>query len=117
PFEKLENFPFLPVRLFKLFDLRSVPDGEIIKTLTSSGTTGQAVSRIALDRSTAAHQTKALAALMQDFLGKRRLPMVIVDTPSVIKNRTLFSARGAGILGMANFGRDHLYVLNDDLSP
>jgi len=40
------DLPFLPVRLFKMLDLSSVEKEEIVKTMTSSGTSGQAVSRI-----------------------------------------------------------------------
>jgi hypothetical protein len=39
--------------------------------------------------------------------------MIVVDHPSVVKNRQSFSARGAAILGMSNFGRAHSYILND----
>ena len=46
----IEEFPILPVRLFKEFDLKSVPKDQIVKTLTSSGTSGQAVSRIHLSK-------------------------------------------------------------------
>ena len=35
------DLPFLPVNLFKKLDLVSVPREDIIKTMTSSGTTGQ----------------------------------------------------------------------------
>ena len=42
----------LPVRLFKEFELRSVPKEEIAKTMTSSGTTGQQKSQIFVDRTT-----------------------------------------------------------------
>jgi len=52
---------------------------------------------------------------MKTYLGKERLPMLIVDTPNVIKDRKQFSARGAGIIGMANFGRNHKYLLNDNM--
>ena len=38
--------------------------------------------------------------------------MLIADTRSVLQDRTQFTARGAGILGMAPFGRDHLYLLD-----
>lgn len=36
---RYQQLPFLPVRLFKEFDLLSVPRSEIVKTMTSSGTT------------------------------------------------------------------------------
>jgi phenylacetate-coenzyme A ligase PaaK-like adenylate-forming protein len=114
----LEDVPFIPVQLFKRYELASVPPGDVFKVLTSSGTTGQAVSRIVLDRDTAMAQTRALVKIVQQFLGKARLPMLVIDHPGVIKNRLSFSARGAGILGLSNFGRDHTYALKDeDMAP
>jgi len=114
----LEQVPFLPVRLFKEYELSSVPAEDVFKVLTSSGTTSQRVSRIVLDRDTSMAQTKALVLILQQFLGKARLPMLIIDHPGVIKNRKSFSARGAGILGLSNFGRDHTYALRDeDMTP
>lgn len=110
----LEDIPYFPVRLFKSYSLRSIPESEVFKVLTSSGTTSQTVSKIYLDRNTATVQTKALVRIMQSFLGKERLPMLIIDHPGVIKNRYSFSARGAGILGLSNFGRDHTYALKDE---
>ncbi len=110
-----EQLPPLPVRLFKEYALRSVPPEQVVKTLTSSGTTGQQVSRIFLDAETAALQSKVLAKIMESTLGGARLPMVIVDSPAVVKNRALFSARGAGILGFSLFGRDRVYALDEDM--
>lgn len=110
------NGIYLPVRLFKEFDLRSIDNSEIFKTLTSSGTTSQRVSKIYLDKQTASNQSKVLVKIMQHFLGKDRLPMLILDHPGVVKDRSNFSARGAGILGLATFGRDHTYALNDDMT-
>ena len=112
----LEDVPYLPVQLFKLLELKSIADEEVVKVLTSSGTTGQQVSKIYLDKATAMAQTKTLVQVMKPILGGKRLPMIILDTKSVLKNRKSFSARGAGILGFANFGRKHFYALNDDMS-
>ncbi|MCB1886725.1 MAG: acyl-protein synthetase [Rhodocyclaceae bacterium] len=111
----LAAVPFLPVRVFKDMDLSSVDPGQVVKTLTSSGTSGQAVSRIYLDRETAALQSKVLARLMASLLGQQRHPMLVIDTPSVLKDRTAFSARGAGILGFSLFGRDVTYALDDNM--
>jgi phenylacetate-coenzyme A ligase PaaK-like adenylate-forming protein len=110
------DMPFIPVSLFKELDLKSVPDADIIKTMTSSGTTGQAVSRIFLNKETVSLQQKALARIVTDFLGASRLPMLIIDCPSVIRDRAMFSARGAGILGFSIFGADRTYALKDDMS-
>lgn len=113
--ERVEGLPFLPVRLFKTSELKSVENNAVIKTLTSSGTTSQVVSKIFLDKETSMLQTKALVTIVKSFIGNKRLPMIIIDAPNVIKDRTSFSARGAGIMGLINFGRNHFYLLNDSM--
>lgn len=110
----LSQLPFLPVRLFKHLELMSMERSSVFKTLTSSGTEGQQVSRIFLDKQTAFAQTRALVKILQDFIGVKRLPMLIIDHPSVLKDKLSLSARGAGILGIANFGRDMTYALRDE---
>lgn len=117
-FDKIKSYkelPFLPVRLFKEMDLKSVPSDEVVKTMTSSGTTGQAVSKIYLDRVTSSNQQKAMVKIVSEFTGSSRMPMIIIDCPSVIKNRAMFSARGAGILGFSIFGSKKTYALDDDM--
>ncbi len=111
----VKEIPFLPVRLFKDMDLCSVPKEEVVKTMTSSGTSGQAVSKIYLDRNTSANQQKAMVKIVSDFTGSARMPMIIIDCPSVIKDRAKFSARGAGILGFSIFGTKKIYALNDEM--
>lgn len=110
-----KQLPFLPVRLFKELDLRSIPDESVVKTMTSSGTTGQSVSRIYLDRTTASNQQKAMVKIVSDHTGSSRMPMIIIDGPGVIKNREMFSARGAGILGFSIFGSKKIYALDDEM--
>jgi hypothetical protein len=114
--ERLEDVPFLPVTLFKTHALSSVPESEVFKVLTSSGTTGQQPSRVFLDAETASVQSAVLVKVAQHFLGKERLPMVIVDHPGVVRDRRSHSARGAGILGMAQFGHRPFYALREDMS-
>jgi len=109
------DMPFLPVRIFKDMELKSVADEEIVKTMTSSGTTGQQVSKIFLDRTTSSNQQKTLVKIVSEYTGKSRLPMLIIDSPSVVKNRAMFSARGAGILGFSILATDRKYALNDDM--
>jgi phenylacetate-coenzyme A ligase PaaK-like adenylate-forming protein len=109
------EMPFLPVRLFKLFELFSVDKSEVIKTMTSSGTTGQAVSKIFLDRETSSNQTKALTKIVSSFIGKQRIPMLIIDAESTVSNKQFFSARTAGILGFSIFGSKKTYALDDHM--
>jgi hypothetical protein len=132
-YDSLEDLPWLPVQLFKRLDLKSVPDGQIVRTLVSSGTTGAAPSRVFLDKDTARAQTTALARIVGHFIGPQRLPMVIVDDNFFMRDRSAaegiprspngatrdiqFNARGAATLGFANMGRDHFYALDDRLEP
>ncbi|MBO0839651.1 MAG: acyl-protein synthetase [Sciscionella sp.] len=116
-FDAVADLPWLPVRMFKNHLLKSIPDDDVFRVLTSSGTTGSGASRIYLDKESAAAQTRYLGATLQTVLGKKRLPMLIVDSIGIIKNRRSFSARGAGVLGMANFGREHVYLLDEDDRP
>lgn len=109
------ELPFLPVRLFKMFDLLSIEQKEVVKTMTSSGTSGQAVSKIYLDRNTSSNQTKVLAKIVSSFIGQKRVPMIIIDNEEVVKNRKLFSARGAGILGFSMFGSKRIYALDENM--
>lgn len=110
------ELPFLPVRLFKQFDLLSVPREEITKTLTSSGTSGQAVSKIFLNADNVRSQTKTLNEIISSFIGKQRLPLLLLDTEMIKKDRSMYSARGAGIIGFSIFGRNSTYALDAEMN-
>lgn len=110
---EVEQIPMVPVSLFKNLDLCSIPQEDRFKIITSSGTTGQRPSKIYLDRKTAAWQQITLERIVSDFIGSRRLPMLIIDSPGVLRDRTLFSARGAGILGFSIFGSKKRYALTE----
>ncbi len=112
----VEDIPFLPVRLFKELDLLSIPKDQVFKTMTSSGTTGQAVSKIYADKETAMMQQKVMIKILSDYWGKKRLPMLIIDSPAVVKDRNSFTARGAAIIGLRIMASGMTYVLNEDMS-
>lgn len=112
----LNDLPFIPVRLFKKFDLLSVPKEQITKTLTSSGTSGQSVSKIFLDANNVKNQTKALNSIISSFIGKQRLPLLLLDTEMIKKDRKMYSARGAGIIGFSIFGRDSTFALDSEMN-
>lgn len=110
-FQSLSELPALPVRLFKELELLSIPSKQVCKTLTSSGTSGQRPSRIFLDQDTATAQSHALVRIVRSYLGKVRLPMMILDHPDVLMDREASFARAAGILAFSQFGSDHTYAL------
>lgn len=114
--KEIADIPFLPVRIFKERDLKSIPDSDIFKTMTSSGTTGTKRSRIFLDKDNALLQQKVMLRLLGDFIGKKRLPMLVVDTPDILKDRKLFTARGATVMGLDFAARKKVFVLDSDLN-
>lgn len=111
-----EDIPFFPVRLFKNVDLLSIPRKEIFKTMTSSGTTGQSVSKIFVDKETAMIQQKVLIKILSDYWGKKRLPLLVIDSKETVRNRQMFTARGAAIMGLQVVAKDIVYALNDDMT-
>lgn len=110
------DIPFFPVRLFKDVDLLSIPQEEVFKTMTSSGTTGQRVSKIFVDKETAMIQQKVMVKILSDYWGKKRLPMLIIDSKETVRNRQMFTARGAAIMGLQVVAKEMVYALNDDMT-
>lgn len=114
--KSIYDLPMIPIRLFKEQDLLSVDKTLITKTMTSSGTSGQQVSKIYLDSDNARNQTKVLTNIINSYIGNERQPLLILDTPLVKKDRAMFSARGAGIIGFTMFGRKVKYALDENMN-
>src|SRR3989304_4494052 len=81
----LEDVPYLPVSLFKEMSLHSIDTDKIFKTMHSSGTTSNQVSSIFLDKFTALNQSKALVSIVSEFIGPKRLPLILVDSETSVK--------------------------------
>ena len=111
----LENVPFLPIRAFKELQMKSISDDAVFKVMMSSGTSGQKQSRIYLDRETAVLQQKVLLRLLGDFIGNRRLPMLVIDSDAVIRDRRNFTTRGATIMGLEFAARRMVFALDEQM--
>jgi len=111
---RLREFPYLPVNLFKEEDLLSIPKNKIFKVLNSSGTSGNKLSKIYLDKENSYNQVKALNNIMREILGKKRLPMLIIDNFTDNLDRSNFNAKIAAINGFSIFGKNHTYLLNNN---
>lgn len=107
------GLPMVPASLFKTMSLATQTGHPTVTTLTSSGTSGRAVSRISVDAETADRQARAMSAALQPVLGRQRLPMLILDSRTVLGGSGRINARAAGILGLMRFGRDHVFALNE----
>ncbi len=119
PYKSISHYseiPMLPVRIFKDLDLKSVSEDNLAKSMTSSGSSGQKVSKLHLDRETATAQQNVGVKVTSGFLGIKRMPFVIIDSPAVIKSREAYTARGAAALFFSLFGSDRIFALKDDMS-
>jgi len=109
-----EDVPFIPVQMFKHFDLRTCPENAVAKVLKSSGTTGASPSRIPLDKSTTLNQIKALKAILSDYLGKNRKIFLVIDHEGINKPEMAFSARTAGVRGLSIYAKKTFYLLREE---
>ena len=108
----LEDIPFLPIHLFKEYELMSIPKDKVFKILNSSGTSGIKKSKIFLDSSNAHNQQLALSKILKTIIGSKRLPMLIIDKNPKNIFKSELSAKLAAINGFSIFGREHLYLLD-----
>jgi hypothetical protein len=111
--ESLDRLPFLPVSIFKQLDLVSTSERTLL--LQSSGTTGQAPSRIFVDTETSALLSRALIETLKPMIGEKRIPLLIIDTKKVISDPNMMTARSAGVLGLMKFGAKATFSLDDTL--
>jgi len=110
----LEEVPYIPVQMFKHFDLRTCPEQDIAKILQSSGTTGSTPSRIPLDKSTTMNQMKALKTILADYLGKSRKVFLVIDHEGINSPQMAFSARTAGVRGLSIYAKKTFYLLKEE---
>ena len=108
----LESLPFLPVNIFKSVDLKSVSEKNILRVMHSSGTTSSNRTKIYLDKNNAVLQSKVLAKIVSDFIGKKRLPMLVIDKKENMTTKENFSAKTAAIRGFSIFAKNMTFALN-----
>jgi hypothetical protein len=114
----LPELPFLPIGLFKRFDLTSVPASAVRRTLTSSGTGRSVRARVHLDRQTSMLQMLALARIGSSFLGANRLPLLIIDAHRQPGDEAGHAARVAAIEGFSLFAAGATtFALTGELVP
>ena len=113
----IKDIPFIPSKIFKEHALKSIKDKDVFKILNSSGTTKNNLSKIILDKNTSKNQIKVLSKLVKSIVGDSRLPMIIIDSKSILNNRNQLSARVAGINGFKNFSTEAIFALDENMKP
>jgi len=111
----LEQVPYIPVNMFKSFDLRICTVEQIARVLHSSATTTGIPSKIYLDKKTSIRQIQGLISTLSNFLGSKRRPMLIIDDVASNKKGDSITARGAAIRGVSAFASEICYVMDKDL--
>jgi len=106
------SLPYLPVSILKANPpLALVGQDEIKRTLTSSATTSQSPSRVAVDLPTSRRMTKGTVTIVRDFIGPARRPYLVVDVPGYLGSGSELGARGAAIQGLQPFASEATYCL------
>ncbi|WP_125153260.1 acyl-protein synthetase [Clostridium rectalis] len=113
-FNRLEDIPYIPVNMFKKFDLYTCHEKDIVKVLNSSSTTTGVASKIYLDKKTSIRQSQALIATLRNFLGNSRRPLLIIDSEDVNKGSSILTARGAAVRGISNFSNKVVYAMDKE---
>ena len=110
--QRLVDVPFIPVQMFKEFDLVTCEPEDVFRVVQSSATTSQVPSRVPLNKATSMRQTKGLIATLKSFLGSKRRPFLVLDTAEVNAPGTAeLSARGAAIRGLSSFAKRMDYLM------
>lgn len=116
--ERVEDLPWVHVGLFKHLDLRTESEGVAHqRTLESSATTSGQASRIALDEESTRLQGESTRAILADFVGPRRRPLLVLDSVKSLRRRGGVSARVAAALSLQPFATDLHFLLADPDDP
>jgi hypothetical protein len=114
PFSRLEDAPYLPVTMFKAYDLRSVGDEELARVVLSSATTSGVPSRIYVDKETADLQRITVNRILSDFLGPEPRPYIVFDDRRTAAGRGALSARGAALMALMPHASRFFFVMQEE---
>lgn len=113
---QVEDLPFVHVSVFKHLLLRTGTGGGQ-RVLRSSGTSGAAASRIALDDESSALQSRSSTKILADFVGEEAVPLLVVDHSSSLRQRGEISARVAAAMSLRPLATSITFLLADAGDP
>ncbi len=114
----LASLPYLHVGVFKHAEFRTQADGiRFERTLRSSSTTGSSASQIYLDSKSSALQAASSSAILEDFIGAEKRPLLIVDSSRSLIDRSGVSARIAAAMSLRPLASDMVFLLGDGNDP
>ena len=110
---KMDRFPFVPVSLFKEYDMLSIDKELIFKTLLSSGTSGSQ-SKVFLSKSNARAQVASLEKIFSDYTNLRRPLMYAFDSKNTLRSTNTMNAKKAALLGFGQLCKRINFLLDDE---
>ncbi|NQS99469.1 MAG: acyl-protein synthetase [Candidatus Omnitrophica bacterium] len=116
PKTNLNDLPMLPVRIFKSREFSSTTRPSVIRVITSSGTTAQIPSRIVIDKKTIALEIKAFSSVVRSAVGKKRFPLILIDSASSTRDSKTLNVRNYTLRGWKNFSSDCLFLLDEAMN-
>lgn len=110
--KNIDDLMFIPINLFKSFELISGNKKNIINTISSSGTTPNGLSKIYLDRKNSIKQSRVFLKLITEIVGSSKFPLIIVDSKNT-KKKNIFNAREAATMAFSIISKETFYLLDD----
>jgi len=109
----VEELPWLHVGVFKHLRLRTEVAGLTHqRVLLSSATTSGVSSQVALDDKSAALQARSSLAILEDFVGTARRPLIILDDARSLRQRGQVAARVAAALSLMPLAATTTFALD-----
>jgi hypothetical protein len=109
----IDELPYMHVGLFKRITFRTEGVASH-RVLLSSATSSGVSSQVVLDDFSSKLQAKSSLAILKDFVGDRRRPLVIVDDPLGLRQRGKMSARMAAALSLLPLATTTTFLLKGD---
>jgi len=117
PGGSVQDLPFLHAGLFKRLLFRTEGLAHE-RTLESSSTTGSQPSQIVLDKSSSQLQARSALAILKDFVGEKKRPLLILDDgKSLRQKRGSVSARMVAAMSLSPLATALHFLLVDATSP
>lgn len=116
--EAVSEFPFLHVGTFKSVRFVTLTPGITHqRVLKSSATSSGVPSQITLDQRSVELQSRSSSAILADFLGYERRPLVVLDSAAGLRSGAELSARTAAALSLKPLSSDILFALKHVSDP
>lgn len=120
---RLEDVPFVHVGLFKRITLRTSTNSlqgagvSRERAVLSSATTSGQSSRIVLDERSAQLQSESSTAILQDFVGAAKRPLLVLDSSRSLAQRREMPARLAAAMSLQTLATEIFFLLRNVEEP